>query len=67
MRFKHHHAEHHFLNLYPLGPGFEIPPDGNELNNTGVDEQFGGYTPHNKLWESFSKAVERIEGRGGGG
>jgi hypothetical protein len=50
-KFGHHHAEHHFLSLLPLGSAFERPPDGNESNSVAVDEELTAYKRNNALWQ----------------
>jgi hypothetical protein len=50
-QFGHHHAEHHFLSLLPLGSAFERPPDGNASNSVAVDEELTTYKRNNALWQ----------------
>lgn len=60
--YGHHHAEHHFLRLHPLGSGFDRSPDGVPANTTEIDVRLAGYNPENKVWEWFCSEVVRLEG-----
>eukprot|EP00756_Hemistasia_phaeocysticola_P045985 Hpha_TRINITY_DN19744_c0_g1::TRINITY_DN19744_c0_g1_i1::g.21853::m.21853 len=62
VRYGHHHMEHHFLSLHPLGPGFEHPPDGNLSNDVRIDQRLGGYKPDNAVWTWFCERAKQIEG-----
>jgi hypothetical protein len=62
LRCGHHHVEHHFLSLHPLGSGFEHPPDGNDALNVDFDTEIDKYNPGNGLWVWWAEQVNRVEG-----
>ena len=62
VKYGHHHVEHHFLSLRPLGAAFERPPDGNERNGVELDSRLGAYNPQNEVWRWFTGEVAKFEG-----
>jgi hypothetical protein len=55
----HHHAQHHYLNLKPIGIAFEnlnIPAISVEF-----DQQVNGFNPQTKIWDWFKRTTEHYE------
>merc|ERR1712070_1255319 len=60
LRFGHHHAEHHFFNLQPLGSGFDRPPGGNQSLSNDFERWLVGWT-ESEAWTSFRRHAENLE------
>lgn len=58
-----HHVEHHYLQLWPLGNGFDEAQKEEKHNNCQLDTWLsdGYYTSKNKTWAWYVGESQRLE------